>query len=234
LAIDEIEIWHGHVSADHESYPHDWRLLDENEQAQAGKMKMALQRQRYVEIHARLRQLLAQLLNQAPEKIRLNKTAFGKPYLVDNPELVFNLSHSGNAFLIAVGSTNCQLGVDLEQCKPRADFSALVKKCFAEQEIEYWNRLPEIQKKTEFYRFWTRKEAFVKAIGRGLALGLKQCVINPQKPSEFLSIPADCGLPSKWHVFDIATGQEVCSALVVDKDIRVAQVKNLDHLFALS
>ncbi len=227
MTIDRIDVWYGHVAANDECYPHYWRLLDESEQAHAGKIKIALQHKRYVEIHGRLRQLLAQLLNQAPEKIMINKTAFGKPYLADHPELVFNLSHSGSAFLIAAGN-NCQLGVDLEQCKPRADFPALVKKCFAEQEIEHWNRLPEDQKKTEFYRFWTRKEAFVKAAGRGLALGLKQCVINPQKPSEFLSIPANCGLVSKWQVFDIDLGQDFCSAFVVDKHITAVQLTDLN------
>jgi len=223
----EIDIWQGNAMADDDAYPHFWRLLDENERAQAEKMKGVLQHKRYVEIHARLRQLLSPLLNLTPEKIRIDKTEFGKPYLVDHPEWVFNLSHSGSAFLIAI-TNQCQLGVDIELCKPRADFSSLVKKCFAEQERDYWQQLPDNQKIAEFYRFWTRKEAFVKATGRGLALGLKQCVVNPQQPSEFLSIPVDCGLPSTWHIVDIGTGQDFCSALVTDKVISAVQVKNLN------
>ncbi len=68
------------------------------------------------------------------------------------------------------------------------------------------------------YRFWTRKEALVKATGRGIALGLNLCVVNPENQAELLRVPADCGSASTWRVLDIALGQDVCGALVTDKD----------------
>lgn len=218
MATDSIDIWHGYVAVDDKSTSRYWHLLDQDEQIHAGKIKNALFRHRYIEVHGRLRKLLSQLLNQAPEKIAIKKTAFGKPYLADYPELVFNLSHSGDAFLIAVGYY-CQLGADLEHCQRRVDFSALVNKCFAEEEITYWNRLPEEQKKIAFYRLWTRKEAFVKAVGRGLALGLKQCIVNPQHPAKFLSVPAGCGSVETWRLVDFELGQDSCGAIAIDKSI---------------
>jgi 4'-phosphopantetheinyl transferase len=119
--------------------------------------------------------------------------------------------------MIAVG-WNCQLGADIEICKPKINLSGLVDKCFAEEETAYWNKLPEDQQNREFYRFWTRKEAFVKATGRGIGLGLNHCVINPENPMEFLRVPGNCGMASAWHVLDIDLEQEICSAIVADKE----------------
>ena len=218
MSADSIQIWHGNIDTEPSHYQNYWRVLDAAEQAHAGKIKNDLLRKRYVATHGQLRNTLAQIVNESPEKINIKKAEHGKPYLADRPELGFNLSHSVTALVIAVG-WNCRLGVDIETCKSRTGLTALVDKCFSRDEIEYWNKLPEVQKTTEFYRFWTRKEAFVKATGRGIALGLNQCVINPENPVEFLSVPADCGQASTWHVLDMDFGPDVCSALVTDKDI---------------
>ena len=211
-----VEIWHGKVAAEDANYQAYWYVLDEAEQTQAGKFKIALLHKRYVEIHGRLRNLLAQKLNQPPEKITIKKAKHGKPYLADYSELAFNLSHSADRLMIAVG-WNCQLGVDIEISKQRINLSGLVDKCFAEEEAAYWTKLPENQKNREFYRFWTRKEAFVKATGHGIALGLNQCVINPENPTELLRVPDNCGKASVWHVLDIDLGEGIYSALVADK-----------------
>jgi 4'-phosphopantetheinyl transferase len=217
LNIDTVEIWHGNTDSaiDYQSF---WRVLDVAEQAHAHKLKNDLLRNRYVTVHGHLRNILGQMLNEAPEKISIKNAEHGKPYLADNPELVFNLSHSANAMVLAIG-LNCQLGVDIENCKPRTSLAAMVNKCFAEEEVAYWNQLPEAKKTAEFYRYWTRKEAFVKATGRGIALGLKHCVVNPENQAEFLRVPASCGQSATWHVHDLVLGQEFCSALVTDKAI---------------
>jgi 4'-phosphopantetheinyl transferase len=218
LNNDTIQIWHGTITAEDAHYQSHWRILDAAEQARAGKFKSDLLRKRYVEVHGRLRNILAKTLNELPEKISIKIADHGKPYLADTPELAFNLSHSANAMVIAL-SRDCQLGVDVEGCKPRTSMAALVDKCFAEEEIAYWNQLPEAQKTLEFYRIWTRKEAFVKATGHGIGLGLNHCVINPENQTEFLRVPAKCGQASTWHVQDIPLRQGVCSALVTNKEI---------------
>jgi len=218
-----VEIWHGKVTAEDTYYQAYWRVLDEAEQARAGKIKNALLHKRYVEVHGRLRNIVAKTLDQSPEKIRIKKAGHGKPYLADYPEVAFNLSHSADRLMIAVG-WNCQLGVDIEFCKQRINLSGLVDKCFAVEEAAYWTKLPETQKNQEFYRFWTRKEAFVKATGHGIALGLSQCVIDPENPTELLRIPAKCGKASAWHALDIDSGEGVCSALVADKKFSVIKL----------
>jgi 4'-phosphopantetheinyl transferase len=228
LGINELEIWHGKVTAEDAHYQAYWRVLDEAEQTQARKFKNALLHQRYVEIHGRLRNLLAQMLKQSPEKIRIKKAEHGKPYLADYPELAFNLSHSADRVMIAVG-WRCQLGVDIEVCKQRINVSGLVNKCFAEEEAAYWTQLPETKKNQEFYRFWTRKEAFVKATGQGIALGLNNCVINTENTAQFLRVPDLCGQASAWHVLDIDLGEGIFCALVADKKFSVFRLRDFSE-----
>ena len=213
-----IDFWYNTLETNPEQHQQDWQILDHNEKAQAEKFKTPLLQARYVTAHGQLRAILAQYLNQSPASLRLQKTALGKPYLVDYAELTFNLSHTGNVMAVAV-ARNCQLGVDIEQCKPRETLAALVKKCFRVEEADYWQQLSATEQQRQFYQFWTRKEAFVKATGFGIALGLKDCVLNPENPQTFLSVPANCGLAAQWHSRDIDLGENLCAAVVADKAI---------------
>jgi 4'-phosphopantetheinyl transferase len=203
----EIKLWQGSIAAIEEDYPHYWCILDPSEQHLASTIKNEQFRKRYVEIHARLRIFLGDVVNAVPGQIRIHKTDYGKPYLVDYPDLAFNLSHTTNKMVVAIAD-NCDLGVDIEQCKPRANLAGLVDKCFAEVEKSYWQKLSQPHKIKAFYHFWTRKEAFVKATGRGIALGLKQCVINPESQNQFLTIP-------EWMIQEIDMEDTICGALVV-------------------
>ena len=164
MKSETVEIWHGKVTAEDAHYRAYWRVLDEAEQTQAGKFKNALLHKRYVEIHGKLRNLLARTLNQPPETIRIKKAEHGKPYLSDYPELAFNLSHSADRVMIAIG-WNCQLGVDMEICKKRINLSGLVDKCFAEEEVAYWTQLPENQKNRGVLPFLDTERSLCKSYG---------------------------------------------------------------------
>lgn len=223
---DSVEVWHGVVTADEGLYDAFWAVLGDDERRQANKFSKTLLHKRYVEVHGRVRHLLAQMVKQAPENILINKTKQGKPYLADYPEFAFNLSHTGDQLLVAV-ARNCRVGIDIEQCKSRVNLIGLVNKCFSEAEITYWKQLPDNEKNQAFYRFWTRKEAFVKATGHGIVLGLDQCVINPENPVEFTSIPIQCGKASIWSIHDLELGEGLCGAIVADKKLDDITLKHL-------
>jgi 4'-phosphopantetheinyl transferase len=227
LGNNEVIIWHGSLAENDTNYQKYWQIIDENEKRQAGQIKKNLLHKRYVEAHGLLRSLLGETVGHLPEKLRIKKTKFGKPYLEDFPDFEFNIAHSNNRLLISVGS-KCRLGIDIEICKPRNNLPGLVKKCFAKEEQFFWGGLPDTEQHIEFYRFWTRKEAFVKATGQGIALGLHNCVINPEKPEEFLRIPKHCGSISEWHLHDINLGLDVCSALVTNKQNAKIRLINID------
>ncbi len=155
-----------------------------------------------------LRQILARYTLQNTDELVIECGEFGKPYLRDFPEWQFNVSHSNEKLLIAVSHKN-PVGIDIEQLKFRKSLSSLIKKCFALSEQNYWFDLPENEKIPVFYNFWTRKEAVVKGIGRGIALGLHHCEINVNQPNQFLNLPVN----EKWQTQQIDISPDYCAAI---------------------
>lgn len=155
-----------------------------------------------------LRQVLAHYL---PEKnLQIERGEFGKPFLPNFPQWQFNVSHSDKKLLIAV-SFEMPVGIDVEQIKFRRLLSDLVKKCFALSEQTYWFSLSENEQIESFYDFWTRKEAVVKGMGRGIAIGLNRCEINVNAPNQFLNLP----VAEKWFTQKIDISPDYCAALAI-------------------
>ncbi len=90
----------------------------------------------------------------------------------------------------------------------------MARRCFAERELKIWQPLPEPQRQETFYRLWTKKEAFVKAIGRGIALGLHRCELEPQKDGQLIAIPEEYGVANDWKITEIPVIADFCAALV--------------------
>ncbi len=213
-----VEIWHGDILSDtclskgieDQRY---WSLLNQEEQKKAQTFTRPELQRKYIKTRGALREILASYLDIAEDKIELKTAEHGKPFIANNP-VHFNLSHTANKFVLAITNFS-EVGVDLEQYKERKSFSGLVNKCFSEQERQYWYALPEDKKVQMFYRFWVRKEAFVKAVGRGIALGLDQCVINPDDHARFLNIPDSYGVANDWKIQDVELNENDFCALVV-------------------
>lgn len=221
----DIDFWHSSLNTTDIQYQQDWQILDDTEKSRAAKFSNSLLKQRYLSAHGQLRRILAQYLQTSPASLRFLTTAQGKPYLADYPELAFNLSHTGDEMALTVAK-DCQVGVDIEQCKARANFADLVHRCFGEPEATYWHQLSEHQQQRAFYQFWTRKEAFVKATGLGISVGLRDCVLNPAQPQQFLTVPVECGAADSWHCRDIDLGQNFCAALVANKTIAAVNIRS--------
>lgn len=153
-----------------------------------------------------LRQVLAHYLSE--QNLVIERGEFGKPFLVNFSQWQFNVSHSDKKLLIAV-SFEMPVGIDVEQIKFRRLLSDLVKKCFAFSEQTYWFSLSENEQTESFYDFWTRKEAVVKGIGRGIAIGLNRCEINVNAPNQFLNLP----VVEKWFTQKIEVSPDYCAAL---------------------
>ena len=190
-------------------------LLDKDELAIAARFKFEGLRQRYILSHGLLREQLAAAVHDSAANLRIDKTEFGKPFLADYPTLSFNMSHSGNYLAIAI-STACQLGIDVECYKARDTWDGLGKRCFAAEEIAFWSSLDRAECGAAFYQFWVKKEAFVKAVGKGITLGLNQCVINPDTLNTFLSVPECCGRADQWQIDDLVLSEGIFGAVVCD------------------
>jgi 4'-phosphopantetheinyl transferase len=171
-----------------------------------------------------LREILADYLNIPANELAIEKNAFGKPFLCDFPDWHFNLSHSGEKLLLAISYKN-PIGIDIEFIKNRSSINDVVKRCFSELEQKYWFDLPETEKLTAFYDFWTRKEAVVKGIGRGIALGLNQCEIDINQPNQFLKLPVN----ETWHTYSVQIAPNYCAVVATqfdDVSIKISEKKH--------
>jgi 4'-phosphopantetheinyl transferase len=190
-------------------------LLDAEEQQIALRFKFAELKQRYIICHGILRELLAARVGESAAQLRIAKTAYGKPYLADFPQLDFNMSHTGDCLAVAI-SSQCNLGIDIECYKQRHTWAGLVKKCFARQEADYWYALDVADRGQAFYQLWVKKEAFVKAVGQGITLGLNQCVVNPKGLNTFLAVPEQCASAEQWQIYTLDLPVNIFGAVVCD------------------
>lgn len=150
------------------------RILSVDEQERAASLNNHEVRDRFITARARLRQMLGQFLGSAPRDILFEYGAQGKPALVaerDQPPLMFNLAHSGDVGLIAIG-VNRQVGIDHEKKKRVADDIGIAERFFSPTESRYIRSLPSSQRGEEFLKIWTCKEAYIKATGMGLSCSL--------------------------------------------------------------
>ncbi len=90
----------------------------------------------------------------------------------------------------------------------------MAERCFAESELAYWRSLPEFLKQSVFFDYWSCKEAFVKATGHGIPLGLEACVVDlGSGHARLVSIPANCGKPEQWRLVQMDMGPDHASAV---------------------
>ncbi|WP_235299325.1 4'-phosphopantetheinyl transferase family protein [Portibacter marinus] len=143
-----------------------------NQKEKIDSEKFVLKKDRDLSIASKymLKKLLSNYLNQSLSSVKLYRDHNNKPYLKDT-DLKFNLSHSNSAILVAITLQN-SIGVDIEDSSKIIDVFSIVNRYFSSFEIESLkNTDPDLQVKA-FYNLWTRKEAFIKALGGGLSIPL--------------------------------------------------------------
>lgn len=181
------------LSLDDPPWPSDTlhALLAADETARAARFHFAHHRQRFAHGCGLLRRLLAHATGIAPEALRFDFGAEGKPRLaatMARPTIDFNLSHSEGWALVGL-SDGAPIGVDIELARPVPDWAALAAQHFAPAEQQALASLPAELREDAFLAGWTRKEAFVKALGGGLAVALasSEVTLDPVGPARLLS-----------------------------------------------
>jgi 4'-phosphopantetheinyl transferase len=192
LAEKTVDVWTVDLNAGDEQIRTFADSLSELEKSRAGSFHFAIHRQRFIKSHHALRWVLGTYCGVPPAELRFIEGPAGKPALaLCGPGHVdFNLSHSHDRAVIAVASGS-PVGVDIERIHPVPDFNAIAKRWFAPVEYDELMNVPPDQRLRAFLRMWTQKEAYVKAIGEGLAL-----------PLDMFSIGLEGGGPSLVHIND--------------------------------
>ncbi len=179
-----------------------WPLLDAAEQARADRFRFAQDRESYVAAHALLRTMLSRRAPVAPADWRFVAAPGGKPMLepsLGQPDLTFSLSHTRGMVACAVGA-GCDLGVDVEHCERSLPVVELAQRFFPPAEADLIASLPPAQRDAGFYRLWTLKEAYTKAIGLGIAapLGAFAFRLEP-RPVSIVFLTPGADQPGTWH-----------------------------------
>ncbi|HET8869482.1 MAG TPA: 4'-phosphopantetheinyl transferase superfamily protein [Aquabacterium sp.] len=143
-------------------------LLSEGERERAMRFRFERDARRYLVSHAALRQLLSKLLETTPNRVPIQISREGKPFLPGHP-LHFNMSHSEDWALIGVHPHRV-IGIDLEQEHTISEIDSLARHSFGRHEYLAYSGLIAPLKVSRFFTCWTRKEACLKAIGSGLSV----------------------------------------------------------------
>jgi len=167
-----------------------------------------------------LRTLLGEYLGIAPTKLQFSTNAYGKPSII-SPEfgtrLHFNLAHSGTLALYAF-SYDRHVGVDVEYMRSGIDYEAIARSHFSPYENEQLQALPSTMQEEAFFACWSRKEAYIKARGKGLSLPLDQfdVSLNPGEPAMLLASREDTEAITQWLLHALSPGPRYTGALVVE------------------
>ena len=136
-----------------------------------------------MQAHLSLRQILHRYTAVPPDALRFGCGEHGKPFLENDGDafpVSFNLSHSGELAVVAVGQIS-EIGVDVEQIRPMPDWEAIAMGVFHPAEIE-WVRAAGDRRTEAFFHVWTAKEAYIKVSGSGLAHPLDSFAVVGMAP----------------------------------------------------
>jgi 4'-phosphopantetheinyl transferase len=215
LGADDVHVWAAALGGPATEDTDGWATLSADEQARALRFRFERDRRHYVAARGLLRELLARYTGRQPTEMRFDYSAYGKPALRDGGP-AFNLSHSHGLALIAV-SLAPAVGVDVEFCQ--ADFASLpvARQFFSVAEVAAWCRLPEAAQVEAFFNCWTRKEAFVKALGEGLSYPLKDFEVSlaPGEPAALLRVRSDPAAAQRWQLTELTPARGYAAALAV-------------------
>lgn len=168
LAPGEIHLWRVDLAA---VVP---TALSVDEAARAARLLSPVKSRQFAAGRSALRCILAGYLACPPAALRFAYGPGGKPVL-DHPGPAFNLSHSGNDYLLAIGCGG-PLGVDVERPDPTLDVLALATRFWSPQEAAWLACRPAARRRRAFYRLWTRREALAKGLGGGVGMALPPLV----------------------------------------------------------
>lgn len=212
---DEIDIWTILLDTNHDSAEALKTLLDSQELERYDKLHPNHQH-RYLVSHAACREILGRYTKTPVKQITYIKNDHGKPALNHENPIYFNLSHSQDMAILAI-SKYSDIGVDVEYYKSKATWEKIAKRFFTETEVSFLLNQPEDRQEKLFFQIWTRKEAYIKAIGTGLSTPLSSFDVTTSKTIK----PID-SIESKaiWYQEDLTLSAQYTGAVVQNTPIK--------------
>lgn len=221
----EVHVWFLEFAAEGASVESCFRSLSSDERERALRFRFEHLRTAFTLSRGILRFLMGRYLAIEPDRIRFDYGARGKPRLAfPDVALEFNLAHSARlaAYAFAVG---CELGVDIEEVRPIPDQESIVRRFFSPEECEEWLALDGSQRSEAFFRCWTRKEAYIKALGDGLSMPLDsfRVSLRPGVPASLMHAAGNAAAASQWSITSLAPADGYLGALALPERDRTVR-----------
>ncbi len=230
----EIHIWKIPLNLSDKRFNLFFSLLSSEEQTRAQRFYFDKDRRAYVAVRGHLRWLLGRYLARNPLQFIFEYNAHGKPFLAEE-NICFNVSHSKQLGLIAFDPSK-EIGIDIEWMRPDFGGLKIAKRFFSEREVKELEELEGTEQKKGFFNGWARKEAYIKARGRGLAIPLSQFSVqlSPNRPCRLLSTEHDPPAVKQYLLKEIKAHPEYAAAVAFYKNRKRFKMFSPDDNFYLS
>jgi 4'-phosphopantetheinyl transferase len=220
LAGGELHLWAVPLDPPPERLAAYGETLAGDEWTRAWRFRFEVHRRRFIAGRGALRALLGAYLGLPPARLAFTYGERGKPDLAPGcggGTLFFNLSHSHELGLLAVTRAR-EVGVDVEHAKPMPDLERIAERFFAAEENAALLALPPAEQERAFFRCWTRKEAYLKAVGVGLAAPLDSFVVTltPGTPARMLALRGDPAAGARWRLWHLEPAPGYLGAVAIE------------------
>ena len=217
LSRDGIHLFCVDVSLIADRADHLMEMLCEEEKKKAGKFRYPMDSVRFIAARGFLRIILGHYLNAEPDRLKFSYGPYGKPALdteFSQDSLTFSVSHSDRLVLYAIARDR-GIGVDIECIRQDFPFEPIIERYFTPGEAALIGTLPSEVRQEVFFSYWTLKEAFIKATGRGFSLPLNQFEVA-MDPPQLVSIHGNFEAASGWYLQSLHPGPGYAAGLAAE------------------
>lgn len=220
IGRDEVHIWRAFLHQAPRTVDLFSDILAPDERRRAEKFHFARDRDCFTVARGVLRQILGRYLDASPALIRFSYNRYGKP-AIDNGAgdrlLRFNVSHSNGVALYAVARDK-EVGLDIEMVREDVASLEIAERFFSTREVAMLRGLPQELQTVGFFNCWTRKEAYIKALGEGLSRSLQSFAVSliPGEKAVLLSSDDDSQDAARWSLLEIFPGAGYVAALIAE------------------
>ena len=222
LGADEVHVWRVALGSDKSCLVRLQRVLSKDELDRAKRFHFRKDRESFIAARGLLRTILARYLETDASQLQFSYNAYGKPSLAGEragQRLCFNVSHASGLALFAVAQER-SIGIDVERIRPHFADEDIIEQFFSPGEIAALRELPGHMQPEAFFCCWTRKEAYLKARGKGLALRLDQfeVPVHSGRPNSFVCTIESHDCTSSWPIWHLAPMPGYIGALAAKRD----------------
>jgi 4'-phosphopantetheinyl transferase len=220
LGAEDVHLWRALLNIPSDEIADLQEQLSPEERDRAARYKFPKDKRRFIVGRGILRRILSRYLAIIPQDIQIHYGAHGRPLIEETQnsvDLRFSVSHAEDLVLYAL-TRGRSIGVDLEYIREDFDVLKIADNFFSEGETTTLQTLPSKMRGEGFYRAWTRKEAYLKACGSGLAINPRQVEVSlvPDDPAVILRINGKTQNTQAWSLLHLDLPPHFIGAVAVE------------------